>query len=113
MREQNRPRESTKRIDSQVAPGPLDTEPPCIRCISLSAPRFAGRLIHLAIQAMPVNRRGACVHPQTRRPMQSADGFADQFRWSYPRLQNFAPIPRGIPAIHAAAGEIYDYIGAF
>jgi hypothetical protein len=45
--------------------------------------------------------------------MQSADGFADQFRWSYPRLQNFAPIPRGIPAIHTAAGEIYDYIGAF
>src|SRR5437588_10623267 len=93
--------------------GDVDTEPPCIRYISLSASKFAGRLIHLAIQAMPVDRRGACVHPQTRRPMQSADGFADQFRGSYPRLQNFAPIPGGVPAIHTAAGEIYHHIGPF
>src|SRR5258708_19880193 len=55
------------------APGDLDTEPPCIRCISLSASKFAGRLIHLAIQAMPVDRRGACVHPQTRRSLQSPE----------------------------------------
>jgi len=45
--------------------------------------------------------------------MQSADGFADQFRGSYSRLQNFAPIPHGVSGINTAAGEIYHYIGAF
>ena len=64
------------------------------------------RLVHGAIQRVPVDGRRAGVHPESGRVLEAGNHFVQQARAANARFEDRAPVRRRVPAIDAASGKI-------
>src|SRR5208283_3890029 len=86
--------------------GNLNAEIPSKGSIGLDDVDFASELIHRTIEGMAVNRRGACIHPQSGWNRNLPEGRTQNLCTLYSGLQNFLAMSRIIPAVHAPARQI-------
>src|SRR5262249_51344919 len=91
--------------------GDIDTEIPGLRHSGLSAAEFSAHLVHLAIKRMSIDGGSGGVHPQRRWIGRLCDSLANDARRENPGIDDLAPVPRVIAAVHAASCEIDHNIG--
>ena len=69
---------------------------------------FAGGLVHVAVERVAVNRRGAGVEPHPRRRGTLRDRHANHLGGKLTRLVNLPPVFFAVPAVDRAPGEVDD-----
>ncbi len=89
----------------------LDAEPPRVRRARLHAADRAVLVVRRP-ERVGVDRRRAGLDPQGRRPRRLRDGLADDPRRVDPRVEHRGAVGRGVAAVHAAAGQVDDDVGA-
>ena len=81
--------------------------------IGLAAAEDTGRLVVRRIIAMGIDRRSAGLEPHPRRPPAVRDDFTDHASRFDSRLGNVPAVRHIVPAVHAAASEVDQDVGAF
>ena len=74
------------------------------------APDLARFLVHGAIEAVAINRRGTGVHPQTWSVSTSCERLTQQPCGVDPRLFYFPTIRVVVAAINATSGQIDEHV---
>ena len=91
----------------------VDAETPRFRDAFFVTAKKARRFVMRGVVTMRIDRRCACLQPQTWRTLRSRDGQPDRFRGIHARPRDLLTIFGGVTTVDALAGEIDYDIGAF
>ena len=90
----------------------VNAEAPCRRCIGFVASQFTSRFIHGAVQRVPIDCGSTGVHPEGRRLSCLSNGLSHQAGRKDSGLHDLAAVSRRVTAIHVAAGQVDNDVGA-